>query len=176
MVGIFLGNSGAINVPVPQDTPSPSQVLTALSRWAAAGNIANCDGFIYQPYNPVPGSRQSLNVAMARYTGPFKSLSTGRLYPPGVYRLAENIGVGPVDTVWQYYIFDQTGERLVMAGFNTPFSDIPVDPKMQIKDGYTLIFRCVAITSGPTLSAINDARTDKLIDAINNDEDAVASR
>lgn len=153
VVGVFLGNGGAIDVTVSQNTPSPAEVLTALTYKAYRGEIPNCLGFTYIPFEPNRGTNQDLSTCVAKYAEPFRSLSTGTVYPAGVYSLTDKIGGNGQDLVWQYYLFDENNKRLLKPGFSTPFSEVSADPSMQIKDGYTIVFRCVVITTAPNASA-----------------------
>ena len=149
VVGLYLGNDGPIEVRVPNDTPTPAEVLTALTKMAFAGQIDNVTGFKYAPYNPCKGD--DLKQISVRYKDSFTSTITHYEYPAGIYSLSDETDKSDVyDLVWQYYLFGPEGKYLIPKGFNTPFSVL--DNKTRIVDNGLLVFRLVAVAKGPVNS------------------------
>jgi hypothetical protein len=146
VVGLYLGNDGPIKVSVPNDTPTPAEVLTEVSKMSFQGQIDNVTGFKYSPYKPSPG--EDLSQITVRYKNSFKSIITGYEYPAGIYSLSDETDKSHLyDLVWQYYLFGPDGKYLIPKGFATPFSVL--DQKTRIVDEGLLVFRLVAVAKGP---------------------------
>ena len=159
VVGLYLGNQGAIPVSVPNDTPTPAEVLTELTKMAFDGKIDNVSGFKYTPFQPACG--ETLTRVSVRYKEGFKSSITGHYYPAGIYSLSdEQDKNASYDLIWQYYLFGPEGKFLIPRGFSTPFSVL--DPKTRIVDQGMLVFRLVAVAKGPINSKRLEGDMDNL--------------
>jgi hypothetical protein len=149
VVGLYLGNDGPIEVSVPNDTPTPAEVLTEVTKMAFMGRFDNVTGFKYSPFKPAPG--EDLKQITVRYKNSFKSIITGHEYPAGIYSLSDETDKSDVyDLVWQYYLFGPDDKYLIPKGFSTPFSVL--DKKTRIVDQGLLVFRLVAVAKGPIKS------------------------
>jgi hypothetical protein len=140
------------------DVPGGSTVQEVLD--AAVANPGPAAVFGYTSIPASPGSNGTLSVSAfyAKYLNPVVSVTSGNVYEPGPYYLAESSAGQQPLSIWQYYIFDATG-RVV-----GPKSDYPVDPTnpgggtiyyfdsvgATVPDGGSLVWRLVAIPTGPT--------------------------
>lgn len=80
-----------------------------------------------------------------------------RKYPAGVYIFDDELG-SPVRNnlalVWQYYIFDETGALLTADRKIVPFSETNTgENPIVFKDGYKVVWRLVAICTGPSFGS-----------------------
>jgi hypothetical protein len=127
------------------------QVLDA----AVANPGPQASGFGYIPTGPQ--GRTSVQAFKVRYPKPIKSVTSGRMYPAGIYFLQESSAPQGPQNVWQYYIYDSEG-RVV-----GPNNNVHVDPTNPgggtinyfgsasaiVPDGGSLVWRLVAIPTGP---------------------------
>lgn len=95
-------------------------------------------------FTPTPYGTLS-NVTVVHHTEA-KSRNSNRHYPPGVYSFTDDASYGNPSLVWQYYIFSGDDERREPRGSEVPFRN----NKTKLKDGDQIIWRLVAICTGPT--------------------------
>lgn len=163
VVGLFLGNkvTGAIPVQV-EENPTVADLLTALVGQAAIQAIPNVTALSYSPFRPLRGTNQPLNRITVTYAEPFTTFNN-RPYEAGTYELSDQTSVPGIDLVWQYYVFDENMNYVLKPGFEVPFSELPnsapnPDQRFEIKDGWTVIWRLVALANGPTPSKLAASR------------------
>ncbi|MEO0590330.1 MAG: hypothetical protein AAFZ11_07180, partial [Pseudomonadota bacterium] len=78
-----------------------------------------------------------------------KSRNSKRTYPKGIYSLTDDAATGNPSLVWQYYLFDAGDERREKRGSEVPFQKNTT----KLNDGDKVIWRAVAICTGPTTAA-----------------------
>ena len=142
-VGIYLGTQKGQS-PLPVEIGAGQTLKDAFDLIQANPGAydANLSAF---SYTPDPNGLMTLS---ATYKASIQSRS-GRTSPAGTYSISEFHLAAPLSgqTVWQYYVFDSTGTRKPVSG-ETPFSDY------EPADGDLVIFRNVAILTGPTAQFI----------------------
>ena len=156
VVGMYFGSSNpdserAIKVTVEQESPSVADVMKQV-----AFNVVNgeypavpVDSFTFQPSNPTVFD-DCTGIATNWVQGPI-SPSSGRQLDPGTYVLEQNLNGNP-EQVLQYYIFDENFQQINRDNVFIPFGR-PLTGDLQLKDGYTIVWRLVGILSDPTRSA-----------------------
>ncbi|MEM9925309.1 MAG: hypothetical protein AAF915_16420 [Cyanobacteria bacterium P01_D01_bin.50] len=89
----------------------------------------------------------------AKYDKGFSSRVSNFSYKAGTYTLEQNLNTAsPSYTVWQYYVLDENGKRVKL-----PEATASYTTNLDIKDGYSVIWRLISVLKGPT--QISDAQT-----------------
>jgi hypothetical protein len=150
VVGILYNNI----VTLPSGSGTVKQVLDAARVQSGPGRYF---GYVAGATNPSQPGTISVTAIAARYTQPVKSVTSGKIYPAGLYYLAEtSAGISQL-SIWQYYIFDSQGR---VVGPNDSYPIDPTNPgggKINffndftaiVPDGGSLVWRLVAIPTTP---------------------------
>jgi hypothetical protein len=150
VVGILYNNV----VTLPGGSGTVKQVLDAARVQPGSGQ---CFGYVASATNPCQPGAISVTAIAARYTKPIKSVTSGKIYPAGLYYLAETYAGSSSLSIWQYYIFDKQGR---VVGANDKYPSDPTNPgggKINffnaataiVPDGGSLVWRLVAIPTQP---------------------------
>ncbi len=148
VVGILYNNT----VTLPGGSGTVKQVLDAARAQPGPGQFF---GYVASATNPNQPGAISVTAIAARYANPIKSLTSGTIYPAGLYYLAEaSPGTSPF-SIWQYYIFDKQGR---VVGTNGSYPSDPTNPgggtinffnTATVPDGGSVVWRLVAIPTKP---------------------------
>jgi hypothetical protein len=108
VVGILYNNI----VTLPSGSGTVKQVLDAARGQSGPGRYF---GYVASATNPNQPEAISVTAIAARYANPVTSVTSGKIYPAGLYYLAETSAGNSQLSIWQYYIFDSQGR--VGSGF-----------------------------------------------------------
>lgn len=114
-------------------------------------------GYVASAANPAQPGAISVTAIAARYANPVTSVTSGKIYPAGLYYLAETSARNSQLSIWQYYIFDSQGR---VVGPNDSYPSDPTNPgggKINffnaataiVPDGGSVVWRLVAIPTTP---------------------------